>query len=63
LRKLDKVENLVKKKQSDYMENLQKFDVRTEAMRGLAVDLAMLRNQKELMNEYNQKLANKFDAV
>lgn len=42
LKKLDKVEKLLGKKQDEYWENLEKFDVRTEAMRGLAVDLAML---------------------
>lgn len=42
LKKLDKVEKLLGKKQDEYWENLEKFDVWTEAMRGLAVDLAML---------------------
>jgi len=33
---------VLSKKQKDYVETLEKYDVRTEAMRGLAVDLAML---------------------
>ena len=41
--KLDKVEKLVGTKEIDYVELLEKYDVRTEAMRWLAVDLARLR--------------------
>lgn len=63
LKKLDKIEKLLSKKQDEYWENLEKFDVRTEAMWGLAVDLAMLWKQKDDMDEYNQKLARKFEAI
>lgn len=43
LRKLSKVETLLKAKQDEYASTLEKYDVRTEAARGFAVDLAMLR--------------------
>lgn len=42
LRKLSKVEVLLKAKQDEYVATLEKYDIRTEAARGFAVDLAML---------------------
>lgn len=42
LRKLAKVESVLSAKQKEYVDTLEKYDIRTEAMRGFAVDLAML---------------------
>jgi len=63
LRQLDKVEKVLSKKQKEYVESLEKYDVRTEAMWGLAVDLAMLRKQKDDMDEYNHKLWAKYNQL
>lgn len=63
LRKLSKVEVLLKQKQAEYVQELEKYDVRTEAARGFAVDLAMLRKQKEDMDDYNHKLWDKYNQL
>jgi len=63
LRKLSKVEVLLKQKQAEYVQELEKYDVWTEAARGFAVDLAMLRKQKEDMDEYNHKLWDKYNQL
>lgn len=59
--KLSKVETLLKAKQDEYASTLEKYDVRTEAARGFAVDLAMLWKQKDDMDEYNHKLWAKYN--
>ena len=53
---LAKVEDLVFKKQSELDEVMIDQDKRTDAMRSLAIDLAMLRKSKEEMEKTNQKL-------
>ena len=47
LRKLDSVETVLGKKQKDYDIEQERFDKRTEAMRGLAVDIALLQKKKD----------------
>jgi len=61
LRKLSKVEVLLKAKQDEYVSTLEKYDIRTEAAWGFAVDLAMLRKQKDDMDDYNHKLSAKYN--
>ena len=54
--KLSKVEQLVSKKQMELEEVMKQMDKRVDAMRSLAIDLAMLRKSKETMDDTNQKL-------
>ena len=54
--KLAKVEQLVAKKQMEVDVVMGEMDKRVDAMRSLAIDLAMLRKSKEEMEETNQKL-------
>jgi len=54
--KLTKIETLVSKKQKDLDQVMNDQDKRIEAMRSLAIDLAMLRRSKEEMDKTNQKL-------
>ena len=63
LKNLDKVEKLLAKKQKDYNEEMERYDKRTESLRGLAVDLAMLRKEKETLNERCDKLAKELHSL
>ncbi len=62
-RQLHKVETILDKKIEEYKEVMEKYDKRTEAMRGLAVDLAMLRKQKDEMEAANNVLGRKLEAI
>ena len=63
LRNLDKVEKVLAKKQEEYKETQEKYDQWTEAMWGLAVDLAMLRKQKDEMEATNTVFSRKLEAI
>jgi chromosome segregation ATPase len=56
--KLSKIESLITKKQKELNDVMEQQDKRVEAMRSLAIDLAMLRKSKGEMEKTNQKLLN-----
>ncbi|CAI2366387.1 unnamed protein product [Moneuplotes crassus] len=60
--KLDKIEKIAAKKQKDLDEVMGEQDKRIEAMRSLAIDLAMLRKSKEEMEDTNKKLLHELNT-
>ena len=62
-RMLHKISGLLDQKREEYEQTQEKYDKRTEAMRGLAVDLAMLRKQKDQIEATNTQLGRKLEAI